>query len=133
MGKAGKKEVRRKFREAVFKRDRYRCVICGTSAPVEKAESILDAHHITPREAMPNGGYVKENGVTLCDPSKTGGPLNEGCHYRAEMVLKTLSLHGDYQMPILREDPDYEFCPNRLYEKVNSSYEKALRASEGLK
>jgi hypothetical protein len=27
---------------------------------------ILEAHHITNRNEMPNGGYVVENGITLC-------------------------------------------------------------------
>lgn len=133
MSKSRKKAIRREFRDSVFERDGYKCVICGKQASKENAESLLDAHHITPREEMPNGGYVKENGATLCDPSKTGGSLTEGCHYRAEMVLKKLALHGEYQMVFLRGDPDYPYAPVTLYEKTNSSYEKAMRASESLK
>lgn len=37
----------------------------------------LDVHHITNRKMMPNGGYVKENGITLCD-------CYDVCHFRAE-------------------------------------------------
>jgi hypothetical protein len=56
---AAKKKARALFNEAVFKRDNDRCVFC----PVTEN---LDAHHIIDRHLMPNGGYVKENGITLC-------------------------------------------------------------------
>ena len=54
-----KKLIRQKFRDEVFGRDGYKCVFCGKT-------NNLDAHHITNRNEMPNGGYVKENGITLC-------------------------------------------------------------------
>jgi predicted restriction endonuclease len=54
-----KKETRRKFRDAVFARDNYKCAVCGVGGE-------LDAHHITDRNAIPNGGYVVENGISLC-------------------------------------------------------------------
>lgn len=65
-----KKEIRRKFREAIFERDNYKCVLCGETED-------LDAHHITNRNEFKNGGYIKENGVTLCP----------NCHYDAEIGL----------------------------------------------
>lgn len=55
-----KKEIRSLFRESVFKRDKNRCVFCLETQK-------LDAHHITDRHDMPNGGYVKENGITVCE------------------------------------------------------------------
>jgi predicted restriction endonuclease len=55
-----KKAVRAAFRAAVFERDGHRCRVCGD--PSEP----LDAHHITSREEMPAGGYVLENGISLC-------------------------------------------------------------------
>lgn len=54
-----KKKIRAQFRDNVFKRDGYTCVFC---AEIKN----LDAHHITDRTDMPNGGYVQENGITLC-------------------------------------------------------------------
>ena len=66
-----KKAVRAAFRAAVFGRDNYKCVICGWN----ENPDLLDAHHITNRNFMPAGGYVKENGITLCPP----------CHEDAEM------------------------------------------------
>lgn len=46
------------FRDAVFKRDKYSCVICR-----ERAQ---DAHHIIERRLWPDGGYYIENGVSVC-------------------------------------------------------------------
>ncbi len=46
------------FRESVFERDSYKCVICG-----EKAQ---DAHHILERRLFPDGGYYLSNGASLC-------------------------------------------------------------------
>jgi len=57
-----KKQVRATFRSAVFKRDGYACRCCTFQSTPEKAEGELDAHHITDRTEMPNGGYVPENG-----------------------------------------------------------------------
>jgi predicted restriction endonuclease len=58
-----KQLVRLKFRTSVFERDGYRCKICGIKP---QTEDELDAHHITDRTLMPNQGYVKENGITVC-------------------------------------------------------------------
>ena len=63
-----KKQIREEFRNAVFERDGNRCRKCGSAGK-------LDAHHITDRKEMPNGGYVLENGISLCEP----------CHEKAEV------------------------------------------------
>lgn len=68
---AEKKKIREAFREAVFTRDGHKCRMCG------RPDCKLDAHHITDRNELPNGGYVKENGITLCD-------VEGGCHMKAE-------------------------------------------------
>jgi hypothetical protein len=58
---------------------------------------------------MPNGGYVKENGISLCPD----------CHQKAEVYHSTgTALEG--------------FAPDDLYKKINSSYEKAVEASNKL-
>ena len=54
-----KKQIRQNFNDSVFKRDKYKCVFC-------KITENLDASQITDRHEMPNGGYAKENGITLC-------------------------------------------------------------------
>lgn len=46
------------FRDAVFARDGYRCVLCGQEAQ--------DAHHLLERRLFDDGGYQADNGVSLC-------------------------------------------------------------------
>jgi hypothetical protein len=55
-----KSSARDAFREGVFARDRHRCVVCG--APAQ------DAHHLLERRLFADGGYVLDNGVSLCNP-----------------------------------------------------------------
>ncbi len=108
---AKKKAVRKAFRDAVFGRDGYSCVICGKAAASNIAEDVLDAHHIHPRAEMPNGGFVKENGVTLC---------KEKCHLLAEEYLQGINLNKD-------------FSPDALYAKIGSSLKQAIAASKCLR
>ena len=105
-----KKKIRKNFRDAVFARDRYQCVTCGLKADKDNPEATLDAHHVTPREEMPNGGYVKENGISLC---------KDKCHLMAEEYLGGVELHEG-------------FSPEELYEKIGSDKERAERASQRL-
>ena len=59
---------------------------------------------------MPNGGYVKENGISLCPT----------CHEKAEVFHSTgTALPG--------------WAPEDLYRLIGSSYEQAVKASERLK
>ncbi len=105
-----KKAVRKMFRDTVFKRDGFRCAMCSMKSSKETAEQDLDAHHITDRKQMPNGGYVKENGISLCPD----------CHQKAEVFHSTgTALEG--------------FSPDDLYKKINSNYELAVEASKKLK
>lgn len=119
----GRKQlVRAAFRSAVFERDRYRCVACGKPGrdrqggdghavyhrnATDASLVRLDAHHVTDRSGLPNGGYVRENGITLCD---------DGCHRLAEVFHRTGTPHPG-------------FSPADLYARIGSSYEDALRAS----
>lgn len=104
---ADKKKTRAKFRSEVFTRDGEKCLMCGISCVA------LDAHHITPREEMPNGGYVKENGISVCN-------LPGGCHEKAEeFYSKGVSFPG--------------YAPEDLYKKIGSNLEKAIAASKKLK
>ena len=98
-----KKKIRQKFREEVFKRDKNKCRLCGIS------KIKLDAHHITDADQMPGGGYVKENGITLCDDGE------KGCHFKAELHTIGKTVEG------------YE--PETLYEMINSSYDIAYNSS----
>jgi len=50
---------RDQFKEVVFKRNGYKCVVCGKQAQ--------DAYHIIDRSLWDNGGYYANNGVSLCE------------------------------------------------------------------
>lgn len=92
-----KKETRAQFRNRVFTRDGNKCRVCGD------ASQPLDAHHITDRNLMPNGGYVPENGISLCPT----------CHESAEVFHSTgTALPG--------------FAPDDLYKMIGSSHELAV-------
>lgn len=109
MGKAEKKAIRKAFRDACYKRDGFRCAMCPFKSSKDKAEEELDAHHVTDRSLMPNGGYVKENGISLCPD----------CHLKAEVFHSTGTAHPGY-------------APEDLYKAINSTLEKAIEASEKL-
>lgn len=98
-----KKAVREAFRNAVFKRDMMLCKVCGES------KKPLDAHHVTDRNLMPNGGYVPENGIALCPE----------CHEKAEVFHQTGT-------------PEPGYSPEDLYRMIGSSYEDAVRKSNKL-
>lgn len=70
-----KKRKRAEFRNTVFQRDHYSCRKCGFQSTQEKATTEIDAHHIVSRDVAIDGGYVKENGITLC----------KNCHLKAEL------------------------------------------------
>lgn len=99
-----KKMMRKHFRDSVFERDSNKCVFCGET-------SGLDAHHITDRNEMPNGGYVKENGITVC----------ERCHQECEVY----HISGGVEWSEGKH-------PEDLYNLIASNKKKAIRASEKL-
>lgn len=113
----GKKDVRAAFRNAVFARDKFTCVVCGkkwTAADADPSLGRINAHHITDRHLMPNGGYVPENGVTVCDGGK------DSCHMKCEQyhINQGIGWEGLY--------------PADLYEKIHSSHARAVAASNKL-
>jgi hypothetical protein len=86
------------FRESVFQRDGFKCVICG--------EPAKDAHHIIERRLFVNGGYFLENGASLCEKH----------HIEAEMT--TLSCEDIRKAAGITEIvmPDH-FYPDAEYDK----------------
>lgn len=125
---SNKKEIRKKFKNDVYKRDKFTCRHCGLKYSEEEAEAHLDAHHITDRNEMPNGGYVKENGISLCKyvQSHPGKELShsteEGsCHMKAEKFHITGGKEWEPGMH-----------PDELYKLIGSSKEEAVKASEKL-
>ena len=97
-----KKQTRQNFKSKVFNRDENKCRKCG-------AEGVeLDAHHITDRNEMPNGGYVLENGISLC----------EECHNNAEVW------HSSDKFDFI-----IGYHPDDLYKIINSNHRNAFDAS----
>lgn len=127
-----KKQIRATFRNSVFERDRYLCKCCkkpgkdrqgGDGWKKFHAEEIglveLDAHHITNRSLLPNGGYVKENGVSVC---------NE-CHLKAESFSGSIK---EYLGTLPAPETDDSFAPDSLYKLIGSSLVEAIAASNRL-
>lgn len=100
-----KKEIRQNFRDEVFKRDGHKCVFCD-------CRDDLDAHHIVDRHEMPNGGYVKENGITLCPKHH----LDAEAYHMSDGKSWTEGMH-----------------PLELYDIIGSSLELAEEMSRRLK
>lgn len=99
-----KKLIRKNFRDSVFSRDNNRCVICGETKS-------LDAHHIIDRNNMPNGGYVKENGISVC----------EACHLKCEIFH--ISKGKNYVKG---------YHPDDLFNLIDSSTKLAIYKSKKL-
>jgi predicted restriction endonuclease len=98
-----KKEVRRKFRQGVLKRDNYKCRCCGKlgydrQAAPESLKVPLDAHHIEERTSE---NYVLENGISVCDD----------CHWKAEQFHISSGVSWVSN-----------FHPNDLYKLIGSSW-----------
>jgi 5-methylcytosine-specific restriction endonuclease McrA len=112
---AQSKAWRQRFNDECLRRDGYRCVVCGLLATPSNWRDVLDVHHIFPRKEMPNGGYVKENGITLCKHEP------HGCHLKAEQ----------WHMTDGKNFPK-GFHPDDLYDRIASSFDEAWAASEKL-
>ena len=104
-----KKDLRNQFVAECLQRDGFACRTCGFKPNKSEVEQALAVHHITDRKEMPNGGYVPENGITLC----------KECHWKAEQYHAVgEALEG--------------WHPDDLYSKIHSSKEKAVIASTKL-
>jgi 5-methylcytosine-specific restriction endonuclease McrA len=105
-----KKEIRKKFRQDVFRRDKYHCKCCGIPGfdrqgsedhlKYHKDQNAveLDAHHIQERN---DTNYVKENGISVCGD----------CHLLCEKFHQT---NGKEWVE--------GFHPNDLYLKIGSDW-----------
>ena len=92
----------------MYTRDKFTCKVCNT----KREEEELDAHHITDRNDMPNGGYVASNGITVC---------KDDCH----MKVEKFHISGG-------EEWEEGLHPDDLYRLIGSSKEQAVKDSERL-
>jgi predicted restriction endonuclease len=121
-----KKQIRSSFRESVFKRDNYTCQLCGQKYSKELSDpslKMINAHHIMDRHLFKNGGYILENGITLCDENGKF-TTEKSCH----MLVEGWHIHNGNEEMVL---PEHR--PNTLYKKINSSFELALTKDKSLK
>jgi len=101
--KLSKRQIRERFRKHVYERDGHKCKIC--MVPITECQN-LEVHHITDRNEIFGGGYVKENGITLCPK------------------------HHDKAEDFHRNKPvDEGFYPNDLYALIGSTRAKAEEAA----
>jgi hypothetical protein len=116
------KRWRREFNITCRERDNHRCVMCEmthyysinqdfTTTKHLVGQSI-EVHHITNRKEIPNGGYVLENGISLC--------AEHHCH------AETFHRFGGESWYV-------GFHPNDLYKLIGSSAEEAHKKSSELK
>ncbi len=70
------------FRNGVFKRDNYKCVVCG--------EPAVDAHHILDRKLFDDGGYYLNNGASLCEKDHIKA---EKCEISCEEIRKLAKIN----------------------------------------
>mgnify|MGYP000961213037 CR=1 FL=1 len=120
-----KKKIRKEFRDACLTRDKFCCKVCGKKGKDRQGGELhlkfhsksqnlidLDCHHIQNRNDIPNGGYIKENGISLCTD----------CHINAELYHIS---EGKEFVP--------GFHPNDLFILIGSSLEKAINFSKKIK
>jgi len=90
--------TRDQFREQVFARDKYQCVVCKAAA--------VDSHHVLERRLFSDGGYYLTNGVSVCAE----------CHLQAEAT--TISCDKLRELAGIKEFP----IPDHL--DLNGKYDK---------
>lgn len=114
-----KKEIREKFKREVFKRDNYTCKVCKKVYGIENS-NLLDAHHIVDRSEIISGGYVKENGITVCKESLVRIYGNEvSCHMKCEKY----HISGGTEC-------EEGLHPDDLYKLIKSSKDLAIEKSK---
>lgn len=91
------------FREGVFIRDNYECVMCHSPAQ--------DAHHVIERRLWLDGGYYINNGVSVC------GPCHIACEettISVEEVREAAGIKKIILPPHLYADQEYDKWGNPL-------------------
>jgi hypothetical protein len=95
--------TRDEFREAVFARDKNKCVVCDQPA--------ADSHHIIERRLWPDGGYYLDNGVSLCgDHHLAAEATTISCHE----LRRLAKLARVVLPPHLHEDQEWDKWGNPI-------------------
>lgn len=111
--------TREEFREATFKRDGNKCVMCKNPA--------TEVHHVLDRKLFPDGGYYISNGVSV----------DSDCHKLAEncvISVEELREAAKITNPVLPPD----FLQGVVYDKwgnvadFNTKYPRSLHAQISL-
>ena len=81
---------RDEFKKGVFKRDNFRCIVCG--------EKAVDAHHIIERRLFDDGGYYLDNGASLCAKHHMEAEMTTlSCDKLREIIkVKNIILPNDF-------------------------------------
>lgn len=86
------------FRNGVFERDKFKCVMCGLPAQ--------DAHHILERRLFTDGGYYLSNGASVCGE----------CHIKCETTeysVEDVRVAAGITKPTIPE----HLYPDTVYDK----------------
>jgi hypothetical protein len=98
--------TREQFRDAVFGRDKFKCVVCGGPG--------IDAHHILDRKLFPDGGYYLDNGVTLCGKCHLLAETSDNHNYSPQTLRAVTAI----LVPVLPPG----FDPALQYDKWGTPY-----------
>lgn len=89
--------TREEFKEAVFKRDGNKCIMCKLPS--------VDAHHLLERKLFPDGGYYLNNGVSLCSEHHLEA---EKCDITVEELRTAAGIKEIVLPPDLKPDVVYD-------------------------
>lgn len=101
--------TRDEFREAVFKRDGHKCVMCKKPA--------VDSHHIYDRKLFENGGYYLNNGASLCSEHHLEA---EKCDISVEEIRTAAGITEVILAPGLKPDKIYNKWGQEIDEGIMS-------------
>jgi hypothetical protein len=95
------------FREGVFARDKYTCVVPGCGKPAK------DAHHILERRLFEDGGYYLENGASVCEEHHLAC---ERTDITVEQIREYAGIHTKVIPPHMYDDVIYDKWGNVILE-----------------
>jgi hypothetical protein len=88
---------RDEFRNKVFERDSFKCIMCGNPAK--------DAHHILERRLFPDEGYYIDNGASLCEQHHLDAEMTT---LSTQEIREKLNIKEPILPPHLYRDNEYD-------------------------